>query len=722
MKSSSRKKKDFSIYLFIAVIAFSLSIVLILSEPIQKTEFTIRDNFFEIRGPLSVENSPIVLVAISDEADTEIPEKWPWPTSVHAKLVENLNRAGAKAILFDVIFANQDIYNSINDSLFADQISKHGGVVLAGALQESSNRNSDMDVRDFPVEELLENNKNPVGLVYTTDNLDGFVRIYNIGQVSDNKSYYMLGLEGLRIYQGLEPEAFQDLRSVTKENDFTVGEYSIKRDNLNSFLINYYGPEGIFPTYSFDHVIDDPSYNTIDEEEFFEMNLFDDPETQTGLLYDGVFKDKIVIVGSTMTTLQDFHPTPFSSADFPRPGFEIHAHAMQTIIDSNYLSKQNGLSQLLIMLLVSLLVVFFNRQVGASWGFLFMAVLMVAYYGLAVLLFLKTNFFIHVSGVLISIFFSQIGTVGYEFFNEQKEKRRIKGMFSSYVSPRLVDQMIESGEEPKLGGEDTYITAFFSDIVSFSTFSEKLEPKQLVALINEYLTAMTDTINDQGGTLDKFIGDAIVAFYGAPVPLKDHALRACISSQLMEKRLAELREKWEKDNWPEIVWRMQHRMGMNTGEMVTGNMGSERRFNYTMMGDNVNLAARCESGAKQYNVFTMITETTKKDAEAQGDDCLFRLLDNIVVKGRSKPVKVFEIPGLRADASQEMFDCIGLYEQGMQSYFNQEWDKALKFFGQSLPLEAHLKNPSQLFIDRCEMMKQNPPEKDWDGVYIMTSK
>ncbi len=722
MKSTSRKKKGFSIYLLIAVITFSLSIALTLSEPIQKTEFTIRDNLFEIRGPLSVENSPIVLVAISDDADSEIPEKWPWPTSVHAKLVENLNRAGAKAILFDVIFANQDIYNPINDSLFADQINKHGGVVLAGALQESSNKNSDMDVRDFPVEELLENNKNPVGLVYTTDNLDGFVRIYNIGQISDNISYYMLGLEGLRIYQGLETDALQDLSLVTRESEFTIGEYSIKRDNLNSFIINYYGPEGIFPVYSFDHVIDDPYYNTVAEDDFFEMNLFDDPETQTGLLYDGVFKDKIVIVGSTITTLQDFHPTPFSSADFPRPGFEIHAHAMQTIIDSNYLSKQSGISQLLIMLLVSLLVIFFNRKVGATWGFLFMAVLMIAYYGIAVLLFLKTNFFIHVSGVLISIFFSQIGTVGYEFFNEQKEKRRIKGMFSSYVSPRLVDQMIESGEEPKLGGEDTYITAFFSDIVSFSTFSEKLKPKQLVALINEYLTAMTDTINDQGGTLDKFIGDAIVAFYGAPVHIKDHALRACISSQLMEKKLAELREKWEKDKWPEIVWGMQHRMGMNTGEMVTGNMGSERRFNYTMMGDNVNLAARCESGAKQYNVFTMITETTKKDAEEQGDDCLFRLLDNIVVKGRSKPVKVFEIAGLRADASQEMFDCIGLYEQGMQSYFNQDWDAALKFFGKSLPLEAHLKNPSQLFIDRCERMKQNPPEKDWDGVYIMTSK
>ncbi len=722
MKLTSRKKKGVFIYLLIAATTFSLSFLLMLTEQVQKTELAIRDSFFEIRGPLSIEDSPIVLVAISDEADEEIPEKWPWPTSVHAKLVENLTRAGAKAILFDVIFANQDIYDLSNDTLFAQRIREHGGVVLAGALQESSNRNSSMIVRDFPTQVLLDANPNPVGLVQTTDHIDGFVRIYNLGQLADEQSFYMLGLEGLRIYQDLEPDGLQELSSVSQEDAFTIGEYNIQRDNLNSFIINYYGPEGIFPEYNFDHVIDDPSYNTVDEDGFFEMNLFDDPQTQTGLLYDGVFKDKIVIVGSTMTTLQDFHPTPFASADFPRPGYEIHAHAMQTVLDGSYLSRQTGASRLFVMLFLTLLVVFINRLVGAGWGFGFMVVLMTAYYGLAILLFLKSQFFLHVSGVMISIFLSQIGTVGYEFLNEQREKRRIKGMFSSYVSPRLVDQMIESGEEPQLGGDDTYMTAFFSDIVSFSTFSEKLEPKELVTLINEYLTAMTNIINGQGGTLDKFIGDAIVAFYGAPLPIDDHALRACISSQLMQKKLAELRQKWKKENWPEVVWNMQHRIGMNTGDMVTGNMGSERRFNYTMMGDNVNLAARCESGAKQYNVFTMVTETTKLEAEEHGDDCVFRLLDNIVVKGRSQPVKVYEIAGLRADASQQLFDCIGLYEQGMESYFSQDWDSAIKLFEQALPLETHTKNPSKLFIERCNWMKQNPPAKDWNGVYILKSK
>lgn len=345
------------------------------------------------------------------------------------------------------------------------------------------------------------------------------------------------------------------------------------------------------------------------------------------------------------------------------------------------------------------------------------------YYVIALQSFLIAQLFINVTAVLITTSVTQITTVGYEYANEQREKRRIKGMFSSYVSPSLVNQMIESGEEPKLGGEDTFMTAFFSDIVSFSSFSEKLDPKQLVSLINEYLTAMTDIINNQGGTLDKFIGDAIVAFYGAPVHMEHHALKACVSSQLMEKKLAELRIKWKVDGtWPKMVHALQHRMGMNTGEMVTGNMGSERRFNYTMMGDSVNLAARCESGAKAYNVFTMITESTKNEAENHGNDCLFRKLDTIVVKGRIKPVTVYEIMALRTDATQTMMDCIGLYELGMQAYFKQEWVKALSFFNQSLSHEPHTLNPSQIFIKRCEQMKAKPPGDDWDGVFVMKSK
>lgn len=726
MSSPGKRTKPIWVYTLIALSTFVLAVLLSLPRFAQSIEFSIRDQFFEIRGPLSVEDSPIVLVAISEQADSEIPEKWPWPTSVHAKLVENLNRAGAKAILFDVLFSQQDPFNPQNDTLFANTLSKYGNAVLAGDVEKEVLRGIEEFNPIFPLPILREKNPNSMGFVSTFPYLDGFVRTYNIGRRYQGEDYFMLGLEGLKLYSNISDEEIDQFDSNLNSNSnypiFKFGEYEIERDNLNSFIINFYGPEGIFPTISYELAIDDSSYTTVSEADGFITDTFEDLEFGVGLLYDEIFKDKIVIVGATMPTLQDFHATPFATADLPRPGFEIHAHAIQTILDGTYITRQGNIGRILIMLSMAFLIVFINRFFGAGWGFALMFVLMGGYYFIAVQVFLISSFFIHVSGVLFVIFFGQVGTVGYEYINEQKEKRRIKGMFSSYVSPTLVDQMIDSGEEPKLGGEETYISAFFSDIVSFSTFSEQLEPKQLVSLINEYLTAMTDIINEQGGTLDKFIGDAIVAFFGAPLTLEDHALRACVTSQMMEKKLAELREKWKENGWPEIVWNMQHRMGMNTGNMVTGNMGSERRFNYTMMGDNVNLAARCESGAKQYHVFTMVTESTKLEAEKHGDDCVFRLLDNIVVKGRSQPVKVYEVAGLRAEATEERLKCIELYENGMNSYFEQEWDTAIKFFEESLPLEKYPENPSQLFIDRCKLMKQNPPAKNWDGVFVMKSK
>lgn len=723
MSAPKKNKKPVWVYLVIACTTFAFTVLLSLTNFVNQAELALRDQLFEIRGPLSVEDSPIVLVAVSEEADAEIPEKWPWPTNVHAKLVENLNRAGAKAILFDILFTQSDEFNPANDTLFAETIAKYGNVILAADIERIQNAQRDEKEPIFPLPILRKMNPNPLGIVSTNASLDGFIRIYNFGRKHQGVDYYMLGLEGLRVYSDIPDSLVSPLNPNAKNDTFSFGDYHILRDNLNSFIINYYGPEGMFPTYSYELVIDDPSYTTVMEKQAFEINSFDDPDFEMGLLYEGVFKDKIVIVGSTMPLLQDFHATPFTTADFPRPGYEIHAHAIQTMLDGNYIKKQSVMVRLILMLIFSIAVVIVNRWIGAGWGFVVMALLIGGYYFAVVQYFLGAQIFLNITGVIMATFFGQIATVGYEYVNEQKEKRRIKGMFSSYVSPTLVEQMIESGEEPKLGGVDTYMTAFFSDIVSFSTFSEKLEPKQLVTLINEYLTAMTDIINDQGGTLDKFIGDAIVAFFGAPVPLKDHALRACIASQLMDKKLEELREKWKTEpEWPEIVWNMQHRMGMNTGEMVTGNMGSLRRFNYTMMGDNVNLAARCESGAKAYNVFTMVTESTKNDAEQYGDDCVFRLLDTIVVKGRTKPVTMYEIAGLRVDATPEKLEGLALYEEAMQHYFKQEWDAALALFTKAEALETHPQNPSQIFIERCKFMKANPPGDDWNGVFVMTSK
>ncbi|MBD3617523.1 MAG: adenylate/guanylate cyclase domain-containing protein [Gracilimonas sp.] len=720
-KNKSSKKRVASV-LLIAVSAFIASFLLMLFKPVQILELKYNDRLFEWRGPLDVSDSPIVLVAISQQADEEIPQKYPWPTNLHARLVDNLNRAGAKAIVFDVVFDNRDRYDSKNDTLFAEALKRHKNVILAGELQRSETEVSNKTSTMFPIPVLSVNNPNPVALVRVYLDLDGAVRSYRFGDRHLEQSYYRLSLEAIRKYKEISYEDIDPIGPNPESEYFNFGPFDILKDRPNSFLINFYGPEGIFPEVSYEEVIDDSGYTTVFESELeFGINSFDDPEI--GHLNLGTFEDKIVIVGATMPLLKDFYATPFANdGNNARPGYEIHANAIQTILDSNYIERFRGWYTLLIMLFFCLTITLVNRIFSANLGVLTSILLGGAYFGITYWAFVNHNLLMILTGPLLAVFITQAGMVSYEYYIEQKEKRRIRGMFASYVSPELVNRMIESGEEPQLGGEETYMTAFFSDIVSFSTFSEQLEAKELVKLINEYLSSMTNILNERGGTLDKYIGDAIVAFFGSPVYMEDHALQACVTSQLMQKELNVLREKWAEDGWPDIVTNMQQRMGMNTGMMVTGNMGSSRRFNYTMMGDNVNLAARCESGAKQYGVFTMVTEATKIEAEKFGDACVFRQLDNIVVKGRTKPVKMFEIADLKDDAGQQLYDCVGLYEEGLEYYFNRDWDKAKSKFMESLTLERYEQNPSGIFIERCEMMKKNPPAEDWNGVFIMESK
>ncbi|MAC04969.1 MAG: hypothetical protein CL671_13395 [Balneola sp.] len=731
MSSKKSGRKPIGLYLLIAGVAFLVSSLMSNIPTFRSVELDFRDLLFEIRGPLSVEESPIVLIPISDEADSEIPQKYPWPTNVYAKLIENLNKAGVKAIVFDVIFDQPDQYDAKNDTLFAQALKKYGNVVLAGDFREEIVDFGKTRTRLFPQKLLQDNNPIPVGLVDVNPNTDGAIRTYSFGTTYNGEDYYKLGLEALIIYDNIPRDSISNVDG-NRSPIFELGKYKIEKDAINSFIINYYGEEGHFPVYDFAEVIDDADYTTnMERDAGFDINAFDDPDFEEGWLHEGVFKDKIAIIGATMPALKDFYKTPLlkeeinslgEKEELLRPGYEIHAHSIQTILDGNYISRQKAVPVLLLMAGFSLILVMINRFLGPFWGGASMFVLMGGYTFIVIQTFLNSNLFLNLTAILLSLFVAQAGTIAYQYFIEQKEKRRIQGMFSSYVSPALVEQMIESGTDPELGGEETYMTAFFSDIESFSTFSEQMSPSQLVTLINEYLTSMTNILTEKGGTLDKYIGDAIVAFFGAPLPFEDHALRACVSSQLMQKELLHLREKWKKDGWPDIVAGMKNRMGMNTGEMITGNMGSENRFNYTMMGDNVNLAARCESGAKAFGVYTMITESTKIEAEKYGNDCVFRYLDKIIVKGRTQPVKMFEVADLRSEAAQQLFDCIGLYEQGMEAYLTQHWDEAEKLFSKSLELEIHDINPSKMLLDRTKELKKNPPGDLWDGVFVMKSK
>lgn len=713
---------------FTAIVAgfiiFLISVILFRYGPVEDLELRLLDQRFNWRGSLDVSESPIVLVAVSEQADQEIPNQWPWPRELHGRLVRNLNEAGAKAIGLDIVFDQQDRLSPENDEYFADVLRQYDNVILAGNIHqvrrgsgEGGSALQQQLVKPTPV--INNANVNPMGLISVTLDNDGYLRRYRLQRDHLDQTFNAFAIELLRIYLDKDEIEINEF-----PRHFEVGPYKVPKFDNHFMLINYHGGVSTFPEYSYETVIDDSTYTTVFEE------IFDDEiNTYYDLRDAGVFEDKIVIVGATMVELHDFFSMPY---DVRLPGYEVHANALQTILSGNYIYSISKQYNYLLMLALAVIVAFISVYTSFLVGLFSAVVLFGGYAVLAIFLFTEYSFYIYMMGPLLAVFLSYTGSIGFNFYMEQIEKSRIKGMFGSYVSPELVEQMVESEDEPTLGGNEVYITAFFSDIQSFSSFSEKLTPIQLVDLINEYLTAMTDILTDEGGTLDKYIGDAIVAFFGAPVPVNDHALRACVVSQKMLMKQAELRNKWkeEGDKWPDLVSRMQTRIGVNTGLMVTGNMGSQSRFNYTMMGDNVNLAARCESGAKAYGVYCMVTENTKNDAEEFGDDCVFRYLDKIVVKGRTQPVGMYEIVGLREYLPPSAFECIEIFEEGIDLYLNQHWDAAIKKFEESSKLEPNqpdellgiTSNPSLILIERCKQMKLNPPGKEWDGVFVMTSK
>ncbi|WP_441000925.1 CHASE2 domain-containing protein [Fodinibius sp. SL11] len=729
MAESQKTWKSTTILLGLLLGSLLVTILLAFSTPVMELKLDVTDQLFELRGPIAIEDSSVVIVSISQQADQEIPYKYPWPTNLHAKLVEHLNEAGAKAIGFDVLFDKRDNYNLANDSAFADVISKYGNVVLGSNIQsttqgrgQGSRSSSLMLIR--PNRVLQKANNSRSGIVRAQYDSDGSIRKYILGLEYNGQQMYSLGLELLKLYSDIDSSQINET-----DEHVSFGSYEIPKFGEHLMTINYYGPPGTFPRHSFETVIDDSSIVLASEDSAFQINSYSDPDF--GLKDTDVFKDKIVLIGATMPELQDLHATPFAE-QASMPGVEMHANAIQTILSANYIYHIDPWMNIVLLVIAIGIMIFAIRRLSGLYGFGLYLLLILSVVGVTIWMFFQFNVVMDVVAMLTALSVGYVSTQSYRYIMEQREKRRIQGLFSSYVSPAIVEEMVEGGKEPELGGNEVYMTAFFSDIQSFSTFSEQMPAKTLVRLINEYLSAMTNIIRDRGGTLDKYIGDAIVTFFGAPIPSEDHAYKACVVSQLMQYRLEELREKWrnEGEQWPEIVHHMRNRIGINTGVMVTGNMGSESRFNYTMMGDNVNLAARCESGAKQFGAYTMVTSATKEEAQKFGDRCVFRYLDRIVVKGRTEPVEVFEIMGLRDKLSDESFSCKEKFEQGMEAYESRQWDQAIELFQESSELERFVPNddsfiytnPSLVYLNRCEVMKENPPPEDWNGVYVMKSK
>lgn len=434
------------------------------------------------------------------------------------------------------------------------------------------------------------------------------------------------------------------------------------------------------------------------------------------------FKGKVIFVGPVDPQLKDIAPTPFNREPVPKVG--LHANLFRTIEAEAYVRRADLGDTLLILIALTALVSLLAFRSG--WVRLLAPAVLVFYAGGAFFVFAKFHYVLPILAPIGSAAMAAVACVVIKLGSEEWQRRRIKALFGAYVSPKLVEEMVESNQNPQLGGVECEITALFSDVVGFSALSEELSPDALVGLMNDYLGAMTAVFQGKSGTLDKYVGDAIVAMFGMPVQIPDHAARACIAAVKMQACHRQLRERWaESGKWPESVLKMRTRIGINTGRAVIGNMGSEMRFNYTMMGDSVNVAARCESGAKAYGVYIMTTEETLNAALASAADLNFRKLDRIVVKGRQTPVVVYEIWD-DSVSREEAHACKEAYESALDLYFEGEWSAALAGFKRSAELEPGkdfaLTTPSAVLAGRCEVFLEKGSPRNWEGVYAMRTK
>ncbi|MEX1011039.1 MAG: adenylate/guanylate cyclase domain-containing protein [Balneolaceae bacterium] len=698
--------------------------------PVQVMELKMRDWLFELRGEQELDHSDIVIVEMSQSADEEIPYKYPWPTSIYAKMIENLNRAGVKAIGIDVIYDQRDVYDLANDTLFAEALEKYGNVVLAGSISSRIQHGRDGTAREQrtlvgPNDVLRERSPNPVGLVNMTTDPDEFIRNYLLYASLIDQNYYSLALEMARLYFDVSEE---EIVRATDHLQFGPLRIPVR---YNTIPINYYGGGRSISYLSLEEIIDDQEFDTLTEMEAFEMNLFDDPEY--GILHQGILEGKIVLVGATMPELQDLHPVPVKNevGGALMPGVEIHAHALQMLLDQNFLWVVPDAPQAALLLLISLFIVVMTRRLPAWGSGLVMLLTLAGWLSLSVWLFIAHQFILYYLGPVFAIAGGYGGITAWQYVQEEREKRRIKQMFSSYVSPELVDRMVESEEEFRLGGREAEITAFFSDVANFSTLSEQLSASSLIRLMNEYLDRMTEIVMEEEGTLDKYIGDALMAFYGAPVEVDEHALKACRTAIRQQEALQELRKRWQESDGdlPDDVLNLRIRIGINTGRMVVGNMGSSRRFNYTILGDQVNIAARCEAACKKYGIYIMVTEATRdRVLESPGHGMVFRYLDRIRVKGRVEPLRVYELAGFRSLMAEQALREVDLFEKGAQHFYNREWNKAKQQFLLAAETEEAVSgrfsattSPSRLYIRRCDHLMANPPGEEWDGVFDQTS-
>ena len=690
------------------------------TEVFQTLERKAYDILLRVRGERP-HRDDIVLVRIDEYTINKMNNEYPLPRDQVGAVMTILSAYGAKAVALDVFMPPSR--DSLENALMVEYLANASGTyqVIGAFIPSRSSAQQVMTggidstafwvlrdfgipapanhhfprspfIDDYPFDELASVT---TGVGHTTlilDSLDGIMRSAPVFVEYAGRLFPSLGM-ALALHEFNIP--LSGVRFVDSQEGTYVlaGPVQFLTGDLGQVMINFIGPQdSVFTEVSFFDIL---AAAQDQNEEFLRQ-----------------FQNKICIIGPTAKSIGDYYSMPYSEG---APGYTAHANLYDTIVTQSFIYPAGLTVRLFIVAILVLIICMVAATRSTKAAVLTGFLLSVLYCLFAYFTFASGNRLYGVVEPLTAIALSFGISLTYRAATEGAQRRMITTMFEKYVDKAVVQQLIDDPSQLKLGGQTVDLTILFADIKGFTSISEQLSPANLVKLVNTYLTEMAEIIMKQRGTVDKFIGDAIMAFWGAPLGDPESEFRACVAALEMQKRLGAIQAKWKKFGNVTV----RQRVGLNTGISLVGNMGSESKFNYTAVGDAVNLASRLEGVNKQYGTTILLSEFTHRRVDKK---VVAREIDKVQVVGRTEPVTMYELMALAdrplADNTKYFLD---LYQDGLKAYQTRKWDEGIAYFEAAL---SYMQNDpvSQMYIERMKLYKLNPPDDDWNGVFVLMSK
>jgi len=684
----------------------------------------------------------VVIIDIDDQSLQDIGQ-WPWPRFLLAQLAQKLFEAEAAVVVFDIVFPEEDrtspaavnrlLQQHFDIEISFDELPEHianfdnilaqsigMGKSIVGCFLRPTDTKIDvasetdphyrgyyqlrgrgtydnflMQADDIVVSIPVINAASQSAFFNASPDADGIVRsnplVWSLGP---QRIYPSLALEAVRLYRDIpQGTIMYDEHGIT---EIRLRDLVIPTDRHGRLVINYRtistdvstGFSSSFPTYPAKDVL-------------------------AGRVPSSSLKDKIVFIGTSAVGLKDIRATPLTQWF---SGVEIHAVMVDNMLSGDILRYPawiSGVQTFFILLVGMVLTAIINR--GRSWLSFILALGLIVLSIMLSLIMMGTYDFVFIPvWLILTILILYPFLTMMKFWQEERQKIRVRNMFGTMVSQDVLSYLENNPESFSLTGHRTEATMMFSDVAGFTTISENLEPERLSELLNRYLSPMSQIIMDLRGYIDKYEGDAIMAEWGVPFPLKDHAVQACKAALKQQQELAALRPVLKNEFGHDIYVRM----GVNSGSITAGNMGSDKRFQYTVMGDAVNLAARLEPANKDYGTDIIIGSATR---DLAGTAIEVRLLDRIVVKGKTQPVEIYELLGMAGEVTEARQAVVSQYEQALHLHWDRKWDEALQLLDQIIAMDPN-ENPARSLKERILFYRNTPPPPEWQGEYVRTSK